>query len=202
MTRSLNGQTSKGQALMNYGVTALTIEPLSKRTKQISSSILTWAMFSGPYQHVSGSGFKKGVFCDVLMLEASHLEIPTEWQLVIEGLSFPSLLSPLSCLSTLSRQGLLASFETILYEMVRTSTLEAVLIFLLIWLNCSSKANYVLNGLISFFYSVWLLYILISWRLCPSFLFLSCIWILFHCIITDCHSLSSESPVTLQLIDI
>ena len=45
------------------------VEQLSKRTQLLSLLILTWAMFSGPLQWVSGSGFKKAAFQDVLTLK-------------------------------------------------------------------------------------------------------------------------------------
>ena len=89
---------------MNSGVTALIIEPLSKRSQQLSSSILTQVMFSGPIQCVIGSGFRKGVFCGVLMFKTSHPEMPTEWQPASEGLGLPSSLSPLLCFNTLLGQ--------------------------------------------------------------------------------------------------
>ena len=41
-----------------------------------------------------GSGFKKGVFHDVLMLKAPHLETLIEWQLASEGLSLSSMPPP------------------------------------------------------------------------------------------------------------
>ena len=122
---------SKEHALGDSRVTALIVEPLSKRAQLLSSSILTQAMFSGPHQQASGSGFKKGVFHDVLMLKASHLGMPTEQQLASEVLSLPSLPSPLSCLNTLSGQ--------ICYEVIRAPTPEAVLV--LFWYSSTTSAN-------------------------------------------------------------
>ena len=76
---------------MSSGVIALMVELLSNRAQLLSSSILTWAMFSGPLQWVSGSGFKKGAFQDVFMLEEPHLGALAEWLLASEGPSLPSL---------------------------------------------------------------------------------------------------------------
>ena len=49
-----------------FEVTELMVEPLSRGAQLLSPSILTQAMFSGALLRVSGSGFKKGVFPDVL----------------------------------------------------------------------------------------------------------------------------------------
>ena len=101
-TRSLNGLTSKEWALMNSGVTAFMLEPLYNRAQLLSSLILTQAMFSSPLQWVSGSGFKKGPFWDILMHKEPHLGMLAEWLLTSEGSSIPSFSSPLLHLNTLS----------------------------------------------------------------------------------------------------
>ena len=102
-TRLLKGPTSKEQALMNLGVTALMVETLSKRAQLLSSLILTQAMFSGRLQWVSGSWFKKGAFWDILRLKELQGML-AEWLLVSEGSSLPSLSPSLSCLNSISRQ--------------------------------------------------------------------------------------------------
>ena len=95
---------TQGVGLNKVWVTALIIEPLSKRAQLLPSSILTQATFSSLHQQASGCGPKKGVFCNVLMLGAPHPGMPTEQQLAFEGLSLPSLPSPLSCWNMLSGQ--------------------------------------------------------------------------------------------------
>ena len=66
---------------MNSEVTALMVEPLSRRTQLFSPSILTQAMFLGPLQSVRGSGFRNGVFHDVFIFVESLPGILTEQQL-------------------------------------------------------------------------------------------------------------------------
>ena len=101
-TRSLKGLMSKEWASMSSGIMALMVEPLSKGVQLLSSSILTWAMFSGPHQWVSRSGFNKGALWDVLRLKEPHPEMLAEWLLVSEGPSLPSLSSPLLHFDSLS----------------------------------------------------------------------------------------------------
>ena len=94
LTRSLKGPMSKEWASMNSRVTALMVAPLSKRAQLLSSSILTWAMFSGPLKWVSGSGIKKGAFQDVPRLKEPCLGMLAEQLLVSEGPGLPSFVIP------------------------------------------------------------------------------------------------------------
>ena len=69
---------------MNSGVTALMAQPLSKRAQQLSLSILTQAIFSGPPQQVSGSEFRKGGVHVIFMLGEFCLGRFAKWQLTSE----------------------------------------------------------------------------------------------------------------------
>ena len=134
---------------MNSGVTALMVESLSKRAQLFSSLILSKAVFSHQLQCVCGSGFKKGVFQDVLMYEESCLDALAEHLLASEGPGLSSLSSPFHIL-THFLVSLTKVFQTSSHEMVRVTTSETILIFLLIQLNCIGKTNHIPNRLICF----------------------------------------------------
>ena len=173
-TRSLTGLTSKEEALRNLGITALMVQPLSKRAQLLSSSILTWAMFSGPLQLVSGSGFKKGNFQDILWLGEPFLGMIAEWLLVSEGSSLLSLSSILSHLNSFSGS-LTEIFQTIPHEIVKATTSKTGLILLLVQLNCIGKMNNIPNRLICSSNCTWGFHVLASWRLGSFFPFWLCI---------------------------
>ena len=176
LTRSLKGLISKEWALMNLGVTALMVKPLSKRAQLLLSSIMTWAMLSDPLQWVSGSEFKKGTFWDVLRLEEPCLGMLAEWLLVSERPGLSSFLSPLSHLNLLS--GVLTEvFWMIPHEMVRATTSKTILILLLVQLTCIGKMNNIPNRLIYSSTSTWGFYVLPSLRLSLFFPFWLCTWV-------------------------
>ena len=78
---------------MYLGVIVFTCTPLSRRAMQLSPFIFTLAMFSMPYHHWDGSGFKKGVSEDDSMPSDPPFGGSLWHSLLLEGSWLP-LLSP------------------------------------------------------------------------------------------------------------
>ena len=98
--RSVIDPTCSEWLLTYFSMMVFICAPLSKRAIQLSPFIFTLAMFSIPYHHWKGSGFKKGV-CKVVFTPQEPLSGGSSCHLLLsEGSRLPSLtLSPPSHLT-------------------------------------------------------------------------------------------------------
>ena len=103
------------------------VEPLSKTAELLSPSMLPQAMFSGPLHQVSGLGFKKRTFWDVLRLWEPHLGMLSDYWF-LRGLA-SLLFHPLFYIETHFLGALAEVLRTIFHEIVRTTTSKAISVF-------------------------------------------------------------------------
>ena len=157
-------------------------------------------MFSNPLYQVSGSGFKKGTFWDVLGPWEPCPGMPVEWLLVSEGPGLPSLLSPLSFKLTFWVI-LLRSFRQsfMRWSGLPTTTSETILIIPLMQLDCVDKMDNIPNQLICSSSSTQRFCIFSSWRLGLLFPFQLCAQVLLSFVAFHCSGLSSGGMIALQL---
>ena len=146
---------------------------------------------------MSVSGFRKGVFHDVLMLEVSCLEMPAEWQLASEELSSllcHHLLCVKICFSGRSANILTA----VLYKRAGAPAPKAVLV-IFFWYNWTALVKWAMYSTDWSAYFAQCFHFLVSWRLCLFFPLQFHTWFLFCHIISNGCNLTGKSTAALQL---